>query len=495
MQNRIHKLTIALLLGPLTAASLAVAQQPDRIAELRARTQRVADLDLIERLESGERPRVIVYLSGPPGEGRRTADLVHSGLSDQEFRSARRFQRLPVLTGSVSAAGLTRLADDPRVVRVSLDPRVRAQLDQARQLVEADALHARSVTGSGALGVIIDTGVDLDHPDLSGSVADEACFCRGDAGASGCCPNGLDTQTGAGAGQDDHGHGTRVAGIVVSAAVHAGLGIAPTAMIISIKVLDTAGGGFASDVILAMDWVLENHSEADVVSVSLGGGLYDGDCDSADATTLAYANAIGQLRDAGILTVAGAGNDGSGAGMIAPACVAAALSVGAVWDDFQGQRTAHGCTDATTAPDQVACFSNSSATTDVFAPGGMTESSGLDGTTLFGSGTSYATPVVSGCALLVRSIFPMLTPDDLEQAVEDSSTWVTDDTNGLSFPRVDCNQAFTSFSPPVPALGRDGSGLVGLAILALSLGTSALWRLSSQARGGTAQSRRPDPAV
>ena len=473
MQNRIHKLTFALLIGLLTASS-AAAQEPDFIAELSARTQRVADLDLIERLANGDRPRVVVYLSGPPSEANRNADLVASGLSDQEFESGRRLQRVPVLIGTVSTAGLIRLADDPRVLRVSLDRRIWAQLDQARQLVRADALHAQSVTGSGTLGVIIDTGVDLDHTDLLGSVTDEACFCLGAVGAPGCCPNGFETQTGAGAGQDENGHGTQVAGILTSAAVHAGLGIAPDAMIIAVRILDAEGGGDASDLIRALDWVLANHSDADVVNLSLGGGLYDGDCDNADAVTLAYANSIGQLRDAGVLTVAGSGNNSSGAGMIAPACIAAAISVGAVWDSDQGSQTAHGCTDATTAADQVTCFSNSSATTDVFAPGGVTESSRLDGTTKNGTGTSYATPVVSGCVLLFRSIFPMLTPNALERAIEDSSIQVTDGTNGLSFPRINCNEAFASLSPRVPALSRDGFGLSGLALLALSLGVSAL---------------------
>ncbi|MCH7708530.1 MAG: S8 family serine peptidase [Myxococcales bacterium] len=357
---------------------------------------------------------------------------------------------------------------------MSLDRRIWAQLDQARQLVRADALHAQNVTGSGTLGVIIDTGVDLDHPDLLGSVTDEACFCLGAVGAPGCCPNGFETQTGAGAGQDENGHGTQVAGILTSAAVHAGLGIAPDAMIIAVKILDAAGGGDASDLIRALDWVLANHSDADVVNLSVGGGLYDGDCDNADAVTLAYANSIRQLRDAGVLTVAGSGNNSSGAGMIAPACIAAAISVGAVWDSDQGSQTAHGCTDATTAADQVTCFSNSSATTDVFAPGGVTESSRLDGTTKNGTGTSYATPVVSGCVLLFRSIFPMLTPNALERALEDSSIQVTDGTNGLSFPRINCNEAFASLSPRVPALSRDGFGVSGLALLALSLGISAL---------------------
>jgi len=68
----------------------------------------------------------------------------------------------------------------------------------------------------------------------------------------------------------------------------------------------------------------------------------------------------------------------------------------------------------------------------------------------------------------------MLTPNALERAIEDSSIQVTDGTNGLSFPRINCNEAFASLSPRVPALSRNGFGLSGLALLALSLGVSAL---------------------
>ena len=64
--------------------------------------------------------------------------------------------------------------------------------------------------------------------------------------------------------------------------------------------------------------------------MSLGSGLYSGDCDTADAAAIALASAVNELYDAGVLTVAGTGNDRSGTGMIAPACIAKAVSVGAV---------------------------------------------------------------------------------------------------------------------------------------------------------------------
>jgi subtilisin family serine protease len=467
------------LLLLLVATVAGAASEPARAGgDLRAQAREVADADVIDQIEASGSARVVVYVDAPRSQAQAATRRVVDALPEHELRSRRTMGRLPVFAGELTAAGLARLAAGSEVLRISLDRPIYAQLNQARPLVQADAVHARGVTGSGTVAVIIDTGIDLDHPDLADAIVDEACFCLGAAGSTGCCPNGLEVQTGA--GQDDYGHGTQVAGVVTSAGVYAGLGIAPDTSLVAIKILAADGSGTSSDLVSAMAWVLANHPEADVVNMSLGSGLYDGDCDSADAVTMAYATAIGDLRDAGILSVAGAGNDGAGDGMIAPACIADAISVGAVWDNAQGAKTTYGCTDDPTAADMVACWSNSSATTDVFAPGGIMASSKLDGTVRFQSGTSFATPVVTGCALLFRSVFPDMTPTALERAIEDSSVQVTDDTNGLVFPRVNCNEALSSLLPRVPGLASEETGRLGLAVLVGLIVLSAVATLSAR---------------
>ena len=158
--------------------------------------------------------------------------------------------------------------------------------------------------------------------------------------------------------------------------------------------------------------------DVSVVNMSLGSGLYSGDCDTADAVAIAFASAVNQLYEAGVLTVAGTGNNQSGAGMILPACIANAVSVGAVWDANVGSQTFFGCTDATTAANQVTCWSNSSTTTDVFAPGGPMTSSLLNGTTVTLAGTSYATPIVSACAATLIAAHPSATPNEITAALK-----------------------------------------------------------------------------
>ena len=158
--------------------------------------------------------------------------------------------------------------------------------------------------------------------------------------------------------------------------------------------------------------------------------------------------------------------------MIVPACVAKALSVGAVWDANVGSQTVLGCTDPTTQADQVTCFSNSSTTTDIFAPGALMTSSRAGGGSVTRSGTSYATPMVSACAAVLLEISPWLTPAELEAAMESSPTFVTDETNGLSFPRLDCSAAAASLPDNVPALAA-----WGFPILALVLVGASFWIL------------------
>jgi subtilisin family serine protease len=247
------------------------------------------------------------------------------GLSPGNFQLRRRYAAIPALAGFVSSRGLLELLDDAGVGRVGIDRIVTVQLAEAVPLVKLDWLHTKGQTGQGIQVAIIDTGVDRNHVDLSDSVIAEQCFCRGAEGPDGCCPDGSETQSGTGAADDGHGHGTRVAGIVTSNGNAAPVGGAPAAEIVAVKVLDSSGVGYASDVIAALDWIILSRTDVDIINMSLGAGLYSGDCDAADATTALYATAIDTLWQNGVLTVAGAGNNGSGTAMIAPACIAKAL--------------------------------------------------------------------------------------------------------------------------------------------------------------------------
>jgi subtilisin family serine protease len=399
-----------------------------------------------------------------------------------ELRVGRRFERVPAFAGSVTAAGLLRLAGISDVLRVSLDTPVRIQLVQAIPLVEIDTLHGLGLSGSGRKIGVLDTGIDLDHPDLEDAIVAEQCFCQGSdgIGGDGCCPNGLDTQSGSGAAADGHGHGTRVAGVAASAGEVASVGAAPEVGIVAVRVLDSSGDGVASDVVAGLDWIAANHPDTDVVNLSVGGGQYQGDCDEADADTMAYADSVDELESNGSVAVAAAGNDGWSNAMLAPACVAKVVSVGAVYDGNLGEQTRYGCTDTTTQADQVPCWSSASTTTDVFAPGARTTTSTDGGGIFTVYGSSYASPVVAGCGVLLREAQPHASAAAIALALVESPVTVVHTSSGRSYPRLDCEEALDFLSPGVPALPAGPAASGALALLLGALGVAALRR---RARG------------
>lgn len=392
---------------------------------------------------------------------RARSDAILRRVDAADFELYHRFASIGAFAGRANARALAALAEDPDVIAIGLDAAGHGGMAEAGPLVDLPAVVLAGRTGAGVTVAVLDTGVDLAHADFAGAVVGEQCFCFG---VSGCCPNGAMTQSGAGSAQDDHGHGTNVSGIILSGGATAQPGAARDADLVAVKVLDASNEfSTAGQVIAGLDWVYANRPDVGVVNMSLGTfALYAGVCDAADAVTLAFAASVANLYDAGVLLVASSMNDGSGTEMAAPACLGDVLSVGAVWDSDVGSRTLFGCTDATTQADQVTCFSNSNATTDLFAPGAPTTSSKLGGGVGTFFGTSQAAAIATGCAAALLEGEPSATPASLEAALVDSPVDVTDPKNGLDFPRLDCEQARLSL-PEAP--GGAGLSLAALALL------------------------------
>ena len=307
---------------------------------------------------------------------------------------------------------------------------------EAQALANINQVQQLGYRGQGMLVAVVDSGYDSDHADLADSLVAEQCFCSGGA----CCPNGQATQSGSGAAEDDNGHGTNVSGIITSNGTITPEGSAPEADIVAVKVLDSNNSFCcSSDVIAAMDWIISEQPDVDVINMSLGtNARFAGHCDAAASWAVDYATAIDTLKTMGIPVMVSTGNDGSGVDMQVPACIKNAISVGAVYDSNVGPVSVLGCTDDATAADQVTCFSNSSTTTDIFAPGAPYTSTGRGGGTSTYYGTSQASPTVAACAALLLQESPDLDVDQLLTALTNSTTLVTDSTNNLSFPRLDC---------------------------------------------------------
>lgn len=365
-----------------------------------------------------------------------TREGVLDQISPQEFRVTATFANLSAVSGFVSYEGLKKLARDYRVQRIDFDIPGQMALAESTDLVHAREVQSMGITGQGVTVAVLDTGIDSDHPDLVDDIVAQRCFCA-NADGSGCCPGGGIEGPSA---EDEQGHGTHVSGIITGGGRVAPRGMAPDADLVAVRVLDKNGAASSGTQFLkSFDWILSSQPAVRVVNASLTFGSFPGVCDSASALTLALAQAINSLRARGTLTVASAGNNANKSEIGAPACISAAIAVGAVYDGNVGT-ISFGCTDGSTSADKITCFSNSSSAIDLLAPGAAIVASGMGGDVAGFAGTSQAAPHVAGALALLLQAKPTATADQLEAALKASGQPLTD-SNGITSPRIEVRSA------------------------------------------------------
>jgi subtilisin family serine protease len=253
------------------------------------------------------------------------------------------------------------------------------RIDQ-RTAVTSTGAFTYNATGAGVTAYIIDTGIQTANTDFSGRAS-----------------TGFDAF--GGTGLDCNGHGTHVAGTVGGEAY----GVAKDVSLVGVRVLDCSGNGSTSGVIAGVDWVTANHQAGQpaVANMSLGGGA-----------STALDNAVARSIADGVTYAVAAGN-GNTAGIPQDACkssparVPAALTVG-----------------ATDSRDAAASWSNYGSCLDLFAPGVSITSDWYTSATATNtiSGTSMATPHVTGVAALYLQANPTASTTTVSTAIKAATT-------------------------------------------------------------------------
>eukprot|EP00756_Hemistasia_phaeocysticola_P008450 Hpha_TRINITY_DN14619_c0_g1::TRINITY_DN14619_c0_g1_i5::g.47747::m.47747 len=230
--------------------------------------------------------------------------------------------------------------------------------------------------GSGVDAYIVDTGVHCGHVEFAGRCTWGPKFVQGGK-------------------RDDNGHGTHVAGTVAGTTY----GVAKSAHVIAVKVLDRYGSGWLSDIIKGIDWAVDEAASRPtrrgVINLSLGGGY-----------SLAFNNAIAAAVGAGVQVAAAAGNGNTDACSVSPGSEHSSVTVG-----------------STTSSDARSSFSNWGTCVDVWAPGSDIRSSwpSCDTCSATLSGTSMAAPHVAGVMAAYLSLDPTLTSGQLKTHVLDAA--------------------------------------------------------------------------
>lgn len=405
-----------------------------------------AERDRVEVIVSFEDPAPSRLIEDPSGHHRAIFALAERLLSANAFgfTPTRRFDHIPAMAGTLSPEGLARLSRQPDISFIQMDSPGQGALTVAVPAIGGDvAKRDYQVTGKGVRVAVLDTGVNTTHPDLKSSiVSTQHCFTHG------ACPPGNSTE--GTSAEDDHGHGSHVAGIITSDGKVAGAGFAPDAEIVAIKANDRNDSGFASDWVAGLDWLFTNLSTLKVkaVNASLGTSQLYASTNDCDRGEPALARAVGNLVRAGVTIFAAAGNQGSTSKVSAPACNTGAIAVGATYKSSQGRQPATGtysslfgqsfsaCYDAATEFDQVACFSNSGPRVDIVAPGAIVVSDVLQGRTSSFRGTSQASPAAAGITALMLECNPQLTPAEIRDILVRTSVTVTDKKNNATFPSI-----------------------------------------------------------
>ncbi|MCI8373378.1 MAG: S8 family peptidase [Lachnospiraceae bacterium] len=267
-------------------------------------------------------------------------------------------------------------------------------MNRVRDIVGCEEEECRKYTGRRVGVAILDTGIFI-HEDIKDRVT---AFC--------------DVVNGEEMPYDDNGHGTHISGIIGgsgSASSGQYRGIAPGCSFIGVKILDRKGNGVVGNLVSGVEWVLQNRYRYDIAVVNISIGMFP-KVGSRDRNTII--ESAERLWDAGLVVVAAAGNNGPGPGTITyPGISRKVITVGTIQEkSVQRSYSGRGPTPfCIMKPEVIAPGLHIMSCKN--APAGYVPK----------SGTSMATPVVSGAICCLLEKYPYLSPVEVKMKIHDTA--------------------------------------------------------------------------
>lgn len=275
-------------------------------------------------------------------------------------------------------------------------------MNRVRKLIHADEVHRRGITGRGITAAVMDSGICC-HPDYADRVV---CF-RDFVGKRAHF-------------YDDASHGSHVTGILGGngkMSMGKYCGVAPECNLIHLKVLDQNGTGKVRDAIAAIDWVIQNREVFDIRVLNFSVGTPGGDLEEDGKLLI---DRVERAWDAGITVVVAAGNMGPGRGSITvPGTSRKVITVGFYDDSGKNTNRLRGFSSGRGPTAECICKP------EIIAPGvSVTSCSNLKPPSRYycsKSGTSMATPVISGAACLLLSREPWLSNVEVKMRLKEAA--------------------------------------------------------------------------
>jgi len=333
-----------------------------------------------------------------------------------DFRTQFRFHLIDSIAGRVAVDDIVEMSALPGVVLIELDGILTIQMNDVKDIHGIPMIwEDTGYTGKGSVVSIIDTGIDSEHVGLDdmdddNSTNDSKVIAFYDAVNNPDKTNGTEVKA-----YDDQGHGSHCAGITAGtgAPTYEYVGVAPKAQLVGVKVLDEGGSGSFATVMAGMQWTVDKRHDFNIraASMSLGGfGLIEW-TSSEEESVNRMAN---EMVRSGVALFIAAGNSAVSAQIGTPGSAEDVITVGALDKDTSiALYSSQGPTEEGRVKPNIAFVGSS-----VMAP----EANSGDGYVGY-SGTSMATPGAAGLAALMYQANPDLSPFDIRNIMQETSTY------------------------------------------------------------------------